>query len=500
MGPAGPLEVLDGWWDPRASLLADPTWAAGPRDHHVRETCWYALGLLSRAADGGATADVDRAVAALGAVLDQQWDDPAVPWHGTWRRSPAEPDPSPEHAREWRDYDPNWREFIGCTLLQVVAAHAGVLPPALLSRIDAALVLAATGTSARRVDAGYSNIALMAAFLLHAVGRRTGNAAWDQQGLHLAGEVFDRFEEHGTFEEYNSPTYYGIDLYGLALWRRHGLDPATTARAAAVELALWDEIARHYHAGLANMVGPYDRSYGMDLQEYASGVGVWIWSVVGRERAPFPDHTGPIGHHRDLALVPLVAALGAPDLPARTRAALETFDGPRATRQVITARRVATTVLQPHLMVGAEDVGGDRGRLDGQFHPLTAHWRPEEPGPVGWFRLVSDLTIDAAAHPTAEPDSATATLRWTGAGTVRFQVRPGGSAGPEPSAPEPSGATTAAIDLTARSWRLPSLLVRVTTSARLREVTRSHDGTWWVAYDTDGPGEARLDLARRPST
>lgn len=499
MGLAGPLATLDGWWDPRAALLADPAWAPGPRAHHVRETSWYALGLLSRAEEG----DAGRAVAALDAVLRQQWDEPAAPWHGTWRRSPAEPDLVPGRAREWRDYDPNWREFIGCTLVQVVADHAGALPPALPARVDAALVRAATGTSARDVSPGYTNIALMAAFLLHAVGRRTGNHAWDEQGLRLAREVFDRFDEHGTFEEYNSPTYYGIDLYALALWRRHALDPGTTARAGAVERALWDEIGRHYHAGLANVAGPYDRSYGMDLREYASGVGVWIRAAVGPERAPFPDHTGPIGHHRDLALAPLVAALGVPDLAAGTRAALETFRGPRATRQPITGSRVATAVLEPHLMVGAEDVGGDRGHLGDQFHPLTVHWRPAAPGPVGWVRLVSDLTVDAVAQgPTAgDRDTATVTLRWTGTGPVRFQVRPGGAAAggalEDPvavasKAPEP--------DLTAGTWRLPSLLVRVDTSAAFEEATRAEDGTWWITYRAAGPGEAHLTLTREPAT
>src|SRR5690606_14140648 len=120
-------------------------------------------------------------------------------------------------------------------------------------------------------------IALMAAFLQHAVGHRRADATTDAAGLDLMRQVLDAFEERGAFGEYNSPTYYGIDLYALALWRRHGQHADTVARTAAVEIALWRDIAAHHHATLQNLAGPYDRSYGMNLRDYAGAVGLWLW-------------------------------------------------------------------------------------------------------------------------------------------------------------------------------------------------------------------------------
>ncbi|WP_163544076.1 hypothetical protein [Occultella kanbiaonis] len=475
---AASMAVLDQWWDPGIGLVVDPAWSPTQRRARVRETCWYALGLLAR---GGST-DTPRAVRAIEAVLDHQLDQPGTPWHGTWLRWPEEPTPV-DGARAFRDYDPNWREFIGCALLHLLAEREGHLPAELVARIEHALDLAVAGTLARGVDPLYSNIALMAGFLMHAVGRRRGDRDCDASGLHLMGQVLEAFEARGAFEEYNSPTYYGIDLYALALWRRYGGEPGTVQRAGAVELALWRDVADHYHPGLCNLAGPYDRSYGMDLNSYASGIGLWLWQAVGRDAAPFPDIRGPFEHFWDLALGPSVGALCIPDLPAPVRAALTSFPGPRTLEQPIDGRRVATTVLDVNFMVGAEHLGGDRRGLGDQFHPLTAHWRLGTG--VGWLRLVSELTIDVAAA-SAGSDAAEVRLRWPAGGSFAFQVRADGLDGGS---------------VTPERWRLPGLEGAVTGTAALERVESDPDGTWWLHYrapsDADGGAGVTLRWSHR---
>ena len=109
----------DAYWDDRAAFLwntgtfTNPSTArpggARPRRHLVRETSWYALGLLMRAGDG----DRERAIRAIEAVLNNQIDEVAQPFHGTFQRSPEEPRPPQRYARLFVEYDPNWREFIG---------------------------------------------------------------------------------------------------------------------------------------------------------------------------------------------------------------------------------------------------------------------------------------------------------------------------------------------------------------------------------------------------
>ena len=89
-----------------------PSTTSSPRSAHlVRETAWYALGLLRRDDPG----DRMRAEAAMATVIDHQYDEPGQPWHGTFVRFPEWAPPT-EGATEWIDYDPNWRQFLGSAL------------------------------------------------------------------------------------------------------------------------------------------------------------------------------------------------------------------------------------------------------------------------------------------------------------------------------------------------------------------------------------------------
>ena len=85
----------------------------------VRESAWYALGLLLRDGSG----DRERAAQILDAVLKAQYREPGKPWDGTFRRTPAEPEPGSE-AVIWRAYDPNWREFIGTTFAVILNEYS----------------------------------------------------------------------------------------------------------------------------------------------------------------------------------------------------------------------------------------------------------------------------------------------------------------------------------------------------------------------------------------
>ena len=102
---------MDRYWDEAAGLFRVPDDAlyergqVGVTAHLVRETAWYALGLLLRDGPG----DRVRASRAIDTVLTYQFDAPGQPYHGTWYRFPQEP---PDNPIVWRDYDPNWREFI----------------------------------------------------------------------------------------------------------------------------------------------------------------------------------------------------------------------------------------------------------------------------------------------------------------------------------------------------------------------------------------------------
>jgi hypothetical protein len=105
----------------------------------------------------------------------------------------------------------------------------------------------------------------MSAFLLAYVGLDADRAALTEQGVKKAKAVYTKFAIHKTFTEYNSPTYYGVDLLGLALWREVGPTDPFRRLGREMEADLWREIGLFYQPRPRNMAGPCSRAYGMDM-------------------------------------------------------------------------------------------------------------------------------------------------------------------------------------------------------------------------------------------
>ncbi len=352
---AAAMAFGDASFDPARGLLWNPPGSFDdlglpPRTVHlVPQSAWYAVGLLGR----GDTAQAERVLEELCAL---QYRMPGVTWHGTFARFAEWPQPPELGAIEWADYDPNWRQFVG-TCFALILQHFDVSRPT-RRRLRHAVASAIAGEPPDRITPGYSNIALM--------------HAWLTADEDLARAVRRAFEEHGAFEEYNSPTYYGIDLYALALWRRFPPTPKFAKWGKRMWRALWTDIARWWHPGLRNLCGPYSRAYGMDMARYAALLELWM------PDPRLPDLSGPLEHSHDLLMAPLVALVGG--RPKN----LELTDVERVVEQSLPGDRVATGWLAPGVMAGG--ARGARFRAEGQFHPATAHWALLDGG-VGWLRL-----------------------------------------------------------------------------------------------------------------
>jgi hypothetical protein len=365
----------------------------------VRESAWYALGLFLRNGSG----DVERAIRALEAILTFQFDEPGKVYHGTFYREPEEPHP-PEPAIEWRHYDPNWREFIITTIAIILIEYEHQLPRSLVDKIDIAIRKAVEGALQRGLKAIYTNIALMNAFMLCFAGSRLNESAWVEAGEAMAKEIHRLFKLHDTFEEYNSPTYYGPDLYALAEWRVYSTSPLLRQLGAEMEALLWMDVARFYHAGLGNLCGPFDRSYGMDMRRYVALLGEWIWLITGRHQAPFPSLDGPFAHSADFCFGPCIAILGAL-VPGDVQSHLFAFQGERQVERVISdsPHRVATAWLAPDIMIGAEDTTGAR-QGSPQFHPGTVYCRLiHMPAPTGSMSSAQASSISRFLRRTLTP-------------------------------------------------------------------------------------------------
>lgn len=186
-------------WDAAAHLLWNVGDAKLTTPHHsIRGSVWYAFGLLRNAAG-----DVARAIRIIETVLQYQFDAPTRVFHGTFFRAPEEPSP-PDDAVIWRDYDPNWREFIVTVFALILLEYAERLPNALIEKIDGAIRRAVIGALARGLSAAYTNIALMHAFMLCFAGKQFNEPTWFAAGERMARAVHRLFKQHDAFAEYNS--------------------------------------------------------------------------------------------------------------------------------------------------------------------------------------------------------------------------------------------------------------------------------------------------------
>lgn len=435
------MKFAEPFWDDRLALLWSPNAVRETtgKVHRVRETGWYALGLFQRRGPG----DDARAIRAIEAILAQQIDEPGAAWNGTFFRYPEEPQ-IPSTAVAWNEYDPNWRQFIGTTLALALIDFADRLPPALRARMLAAIVRAADGEQKHgRLVPGYTNIALMHAFLCAFAGERGARPDLAKVGADYVEAIYAGFKEHETFEEFNSPTYYGVDFYGLALWRQHGLAPRMKTLGAELEAALWRDTADFYHAGLRNLCGPYDRSYGMDMRRYVALAGLWTRMALPEDLAPFPPLGGEMDHVHDFFCAPCYTLLGA-RIPADALARFQKFSGEKNLVRLLPRNRTATAWLGENAMWGAEAANFSRSVADekAQYHPATLHWKTSS-GTIGWMRLVRAPRADATAK------SGGLTIVGTGNFIFRFcapRLQP--------------------ENFTRDGWNLPGLTVRVESDAR----------------------------------
>ena len=319
---------------------------------------------------GGTALTIAAAASILRGVLDLQYEDgPDSKLHGVWRRRQGE-----------TEHDSNWREFVGCGLILIQETFPDRLPGDLVSDIQAALFRAAVGSARRDVGADYTNIALMSAFLLDYVGTKQGRDDLRQAGQDKAEAIYELFSRHKTFNEYNSPTYYGTDLMALALWREHASSERMRELGRSMEADLWRDIGMFYHADMQNMCGPFSRAYGMDMTKYCALTGLWIALAVGEPAlSPWPSEGG---YHQGERIYGPVFAILRPQVPEDVMPHLRRFTGPRSFERTVGTTRV-TVLVEKNLMMGAATL---KRRWD-QHHPATIYWRPATEKPVGWILL-----------------------------------------------------------------------------------------------------------------
>jgi len=404
--------VHDRLWDPHAELVRVAPGANPDVDlsrlelHAVRET---ALGAVVDLRQG----HTERAEAALRGVLVNQYHEHGVPWAGTFKVCAEEPDP-PSDAKEWFHFDPNWRQFLGCILAYTLERHAGDVPADLGTAMQDAIARCVRGEPRDRIPRWYTNPNLMHAWLESWIGVRGHDRDHVTAGELRVDRTMERFERDGDVDEYNSPTYDGVDLFAAALWV--SLPPTPRFANAGTELAarIGARLGRLYHPGLAAICGPYSRAYGLLLDRYVSLGGQWLALAGADPSRVLPrrldEHTV---HVHDLYFLELFDDLS--DAVVQHIPIVD-VDTPRRHEQRF-GNVVAVSSLDETSAVGAERKRVPTFAKD-QYVPFTAHFVDN-----GAVAAVGVKLGDATSSVDVQVDDAqTATLVAHGADRVELVV------------------------------------------------------------------------------
>lgn len=435
------MALMDSFYDAEMELLIDEELSDR---HNTRSSAHYALGLLIRGGEG----DLDRAAGLLNKVMDLQFDCPDEIYHGTFRVSPQAALPpagnynwkefAPGFAyflsettdkigkqlgtalsREishvlpefdelatrgylrtavdevlppvWKSYDPNWREFIASTFAVILEEFGEGLPAELIRRTDEAMKRAVSASIDRRLSDAVpmnSNIELMHIFIVHYYGHRFAQAEWVRHADREAEAFLAAYAEFGSIAEFNTTTYYGVDLTVLGLWRTYGCSAAFREIGRTLERGMWSNIALFYNPVLENLSGPFSRAYEMEMTGHSS-IGVFLYLALG---AGYEHLAAP---NCETTHDPLIALAGV-SIPAEILQQFVSFGGSRRVEKQFRelcerdkpggSRNLCTAAawIEESRMIGA--MSGSRN-TNGQMHPATIHWK-DAGGACYYLRLI----------------------------------------------------------------------------------------------------------------
>ena len=279
----------------------------------------------------------------------------------------------------WRGFDPNWREFIGTDIAMILAFYEEDLESGLVWKLEQALERAVTGSLTRYHDhvcPMNTNIEMMHVLICAYLGERRKDGALLAHAVKAAQRLKTAYLEFHSVSEYNSSTYYSVDLMALSAWKRILKNEELRETASFLEAGIWKDITVMYHPLLKNLCGPFSRSYEMDMSLH-SLLPALLYLGLGEEVQEKP------AFNCELAGNIAIALLGT-RIPEECREALSEFQGER---QVETCFRELmershpqddTSVCTASAWIGKNHMlGALRGsrNTSGQLRSATAYWK-----------------------------------------------------------------------------------------------------------------------------
>jgi len=134
----------------------------------------------------------------------------------------------------------------------------------------------------------------MRAFVAGWTGRRLNDSNMTTAGETYATQIIELFERANTLSEFNSGTYTGVSLFALTLWAKYLPDDSVMKQKGATMIKdTWESVSQLWHPDLKNVAGPYDRSYGFDMNRYVSILALNIWTIIGKSASSIIDKVRP---------------------------------------------------------------------------------------------------------------------------------------------------------------------------------------------------------------
>ncbi|EEU35671.1 uncharacterized protein NECHADRAFT_97902 [Fusarium vanettenii 77-13-4] len=369
------MNWMDDYYDPETGYLFDFS-ATTALNHDTRSSVWYALGLLARnKGDDGTEAEK-----IITNVIHAQYEEPKDEWYATYQKEPEEPYVGSPHypAKIYNSWDPNWRGFVGTTLIMAMEEYSAIISKSTQKLILQSLYNTTKGDEYRfgntdntkdNLYPAYSNPSIMRAFVSGWTGRRLHEQNMTISGEKYAKDIINLFNRANTLSEFNSGTYTGVSLFGLLLWSKYlPEDSVMTKEAPSMIQHTWEAIGQLWHPGMKNIAGPWDRSY-------------------GRTRPSLARQPQIMSHMGDYAWGPLFAILADHHkrlIPNKVLSGLSSFSGEHTFQASAyyppfdKVPRNITTWLSDKLTIGAESfdeiaIGGPSQNQEA-FNPAVVQW------------------------------------------------------------------------------------------------------------------------------
>ncbi len=355
------LEKQDRNYDASEQMLRTPYSSPGYHTtlkdgfvHGTRDSLDYAVALL----DSGDTERLKRAELILRRVISLQDQDPNSRTYGIWSWFLEEP------LDKMSPPDWNWADFCGTQLLQVALDYRDRLSEDLRPKVKDSILHAARSIVRRNVGPGYTNIALMGAYVTLVAGERFNVPDLADYGRQRLQRFHAYTREKGSFTEYNSPTYTLVAIDEISRMIQHVRDESSQRLLKELNTFAWGHVARHFHPPTKQWAGPHSRCYATLLRP--GTLAAIQRANAGRlQFLPEAEAWESLDAHRV-----------KPDCPVELNYYFTRLTMPRTEVEIFERNAsaehdiIGTTYLHPDFTLASVNIGD----LWNQRRPLLAYW------------------------------------------------------------------------------------------------------------------------------